>query len=85
MNIIKFDNDVSVKNIKLFRDSLLEGIVKAERELIIDFTNQKRADLAVMQVLIAAHNEAKLLKKKIKLSNVSPELKKGLIITGLIK
>lgn len=80
---IEVDENISVKNISSFKE-LVEGAVKKDN-ISLDFKNIHRTDLSFMQVIYALRLEASANKKKIKLLNVSHELKTQMVICGIVK
>jgi anti-anti-sigma factor len=79
---MKPDAEISVKNIKKFYAEISEELKKGS-ELAIDLSGVKRVDLAAVQVIIAAGRKARDMKKVVRLTGVSPEMKKLLGLSGI--
>jgi len=74
--------EINVKNIKKFYDDIAEEL-KSGSGLTIDLSGVKRVDLAAVQVIIAAGKKARDMKKVVRLTGVSPEMKKLLGLSGI--
>lgn len=83
MKILNVENSLSIKNINAFKDELM-GSLKQD-DVSIDFKQLQRADLSVLQVLFSAKSFASRNKKKIKLLNISSDLKNQMKICGIIQ
>ena len=83
MKKIEIKANLSVKNIRDFTQELLE--LDDELDLSLDFKNLKRADLVVLQLLAVLKKDAVKIKRKIKLINISQDLKMQMYMCGIIK
>ena len=79
---MKPQGDISIKNIGDFYNELKNEISRSG-EVLIDLSDVKRIDLAAAQLIIAAGKEARELKKVVRLTGVSPEMKKLLGYSGI--
>jgi anti-anti-sigma regulatory factor len=82
--MFELPENLSVKNIKDFYVRLGNGI-RNESEIILDFTNVRRVDLSVVQVLMAANRDFAKKGKQIKLKSVSENIKNQLHLAGFLK
>ncbi len=79
---MKFEKDITVKNIKKIYDEIVKEFEKND-ELIIDLTDVKRIDLSFAQLILAVGKKARELKKVIRVKGVSSELKLLFRLSGL--
>lgn len=77
------DENISIKNIKNFSEKLKDEISNSEGPVILDFSEVKRVDLSVVQVVMAAGRSARSVNKSIKLKNVSDTVKNQMQLCGL--
>ena len=77
------DSNVGIKNIKKFQASLMEELETEEKEIVLDFSDVKRVDLSVVQLIISAGRTARKSGKNIKLKYVSDEVKLQMHLCGL--
>lgn len=84
MQAIELREGLGVRNVKDFH-IMVQKALATDDEILLDFAEVGRADLSVMQVLMAAFREANQTGKVIKLKNVSKSIKRQLQICGLIK
>lgn len=83
--ILKMDPNSSIKNVNKLKDNLLMNIETGAEEIILDFSDLKRSDLSIMQLLLFIQDYCKNYDSVLKLKNVSSELKIQLVICGLLK
>lgn len=76
--------NAGVRNAAMIKDELLALLDKGE-DLTIDFANVRRADLSVVQLVIAAQKEVKARNLSLRLSGLSPEVKRDFWMCGIIK
>ncbi len=84
MVVLNIDSNIGIKKIKKFQSDLLAQLSE-EKEIALNFKDVRRLDLSTVQLIISAFEYAKSIKKRIKLLNVSDDIKKQLTICGLIK
>lgn len=84
MGTYKCAENAGVRNVAVIKDELLALLDKGE-DLAIDFADLKRVDLAVAQLVIAAQKEAKKRSLSLRLSGLSPEVKRDFWLCGIIK
>ncbi len=84
MTVINVPADISVKKVKEFHRGLIEAVDR-EGDLVLDFNEAERVDLAVMQVLLAAGRACRKRKKVLKIKAASEELKNQMRICGMLK
>ena len=77
------DENISIKNIKNFSDKIKDELANGEGPIVLDFSNVKRVDLSVVQVVISAGRSARSLNKAIKLKHVSDTVKNQMHLCGL--
>jgi anti-anti-sigma regulatory factor len=82
--VIQLREDLGIRNIKDFF-SQLKTAMSDEADLILDFSNLRRLDLSVVQVIMAANRELLKKGKKIILKSASKDVKKQLFISGFAK
>ena len=79
---MKPEGDLSIKNIKRFYDDLKDELERGS-EIVVDLSNVKRVDLAAVQVIIAAGKSAAKLKKVLRLTGVSGDVKRLFRLSGM--
>ena len=84
MKVIELSEDVGVKNIKSFYLELKNVLESDESEIILDFSEVRRVDLSLIQVIMAADRELKRQGKKITLKYISGDIKEQLYLTRLL-
>lgn len=84
MYIIEVDEFVNVKHIKQFADEVMT-VLRAEKDIVIDFTKSKRLDLSVVQVILSLLKTARQLNKTVKFKGVNDTVKKQLKLCGVIR
>lgn len=84
MKEIILKEDAGVKTIKLLHQTLADAL-DAESEIVLDFSNVKRLDLAVVQLIYAAGKEARRNNKALKMKSVSEAVKRQMWLGGLMK
>ncbi|MCX8123262.1 MAG: STAS domain-containing protein [Spirochaetes bacterium] len=84
MYIIEIDEFVNVKHIKQFADEVA-AILRAEKDIVLDFTKSKRLDLSVVQVILSLLKTAKQQNKTVKFKGVNDTIKKQLKLCGVIR
>ena len=77
------NENISIKNIKDFSSKLKDKISNSEGTVILDFSNVKRVDLSVVQVVLSAGRSARSESKSIRLKNVSDTVKNQMQLCGL--
>lgn len=83
MNILEVPEDIGIKNIKKFH-SELGGLISNESEkIILDFSNVKRVDLSLVQILLALGQKFNGKEDKIILRSTSEGVKKQLKLAGI--
>lgn len=80
--MITLDSDIGIKKIQVLYDSIRDEFKKSD-EVIIDFSNVDRADLSVIQLVIAAGREAKSTGKTLKLKSMQRSIKYQMQICAL--
>ncbi|MGB4268699.1 MAG: STAS domain-containing protein, partial [Spirochaetota bacterium] len=70
MYIIEVDEFVNVKHVKQFADEVIT-VLRAEKDIVIDFTKSKRLDLSVVQVILSLLKTARQLNKTVKFKGVN--------------
>ena len=63
--------------------SELKDEYENNKEVTIDFSNVKRIDLSIVQIIIAAGRSAKRDGKRIRIKSLSEDVKKQMKICGL--
>ena len=81
---MKPEGVIDVKNVNGFYDELKTEINNND-EIILDLSKVKRIDLSAAQVIIAAGEKVKQLKKVLKITGISHDLKKILKLAGIQK
>jgi len=76
------DDNMGIKRIKIFYNELREELAGVD-EITIDFSNLRRADLSLIQLIVAAGREARKKGKTIKLKYVSDIIKTQMSVCGL--
>lgn len=84
MKLIELEENTGIKNIHRLYSSLGEAI-ESNAEIVLDFRNVRRIDLAVAQVLIAVIRRAHGAGKIIKLQKVNDTIREQLVICGILK
>lgn len=79
---MKPEGIINIKNINSFYTELKKEI-SANNVIIIDFSDVYRIDLSAAQVIIAAGEKVKELKKVIKITGISHDLKRILKLAGI--
>ena len=74
------DDDAIVDIYKDFTDN-----IKSEDEIVLDFKNFERIDMALLQLILSGQHYAKNENKMIKIKNTGSEVKKQLKILNLVK
>ena len=80
--MLQVEENISVKNIKSVYEKLKGEFSKSD-EVMLDFTNVKRMDLSVIQLIIAAGRYARENSKTLRLRYVSDYLKEQMHICGI--
>lgn len=80
--MLLLDEDVGIKQIKNLYE-LLTKELEAPGELVIDFSNVRRIDLSVAQLIIAAGRESAAKEKPVKLKAIPDDVKYQLQLCGL--
>lgn len=80
--MILLDEDVGIKQIKGLYE-LLKIELDEPGELVIDFSNVRRIDLSVAQLIIAAGRESAANDKPVKLKSIPDDVKYQLHLCGL--
>ncbi len=81
---MKPEGVIDVKNVNGFYDELKTEINNND-EIILDLSKVKRIDLSAAQVIIAAGEKVKQLKKVLRITGISHDLKKILKLAGIQK
>ena len=84
MTTIVLENDVSIKNIKIFYQQISRAL-DTDSGLLLDFSNVKRADLSLLQVIMSANREFAKQGKKFLLKSVSENVKEQMHLCRLVK
>lgn len=79
---MKPEGIINIKNVNSFYNEL-KNEISANNVIIIDFSNVYRIDLSAAQVIIAAGEKVKELKKVIKITGISHDLKRILKLAGI--
>lgn len=79
---MKPEGIINIKNINSFYTEL-KNEISANNVIIIDFSDVYRIDLSAAQVIIAAGEKVKELKKVIKITGISHDLKRILKLAGI--
>ena len=82
MTVIKLGENVGVKSVRSFHQSLVKAF-RDDSEIIIDFSGTRRLDLSVVQVLIAAGREARAASKTFRMRGASETVRQQLAMCGL--
>ena len=80
--MIKLEPEINVKKIKELHAAILDEF-KSGDEVLMDFTDVERVDLAVVQVILAAGRAAKAAGKTVKLKSVPRFVKHQMQICGV--
>ncbi len=80
--MIVLNEDISIKYAAQFYQDI-KNELGDEEKVILDFSNVKRIDLSIAQIIVAAGREAKDIGKSVKLKSVSDTVKHQLQICGL--
>ena len=75
---------LSVKDASDLRRQFLD-LFEGAKALHLDMTKLERADAAVMQVFIAAVKEGKKRKVSVTFKNISPSVRKQMVLCGMLK
>lgn len=84
MKEIVLKEDVGVKTIKELHQTIA-GAFDTDSEIVLDFSNVKRLDLAVVQLVLAAAREAKKSNKSLRMKSVSEPVRRQMWLGGLMK
>jgi anti-anti-sigma regulatory factor len=76
------EENLTIKNSKKFYDDFAEEFKKGD-EIVMDFSQVKRIDLSIVQIIVAAGRKARQEGKTIKLKSVLPEVKDQMMFCGL--
>ncbi|HPS58755.1 MAG TPA: STAS domain-containing protein [Spirochaetota bacterium] len=79
---MKPEGIINIKNINNFYTEL-KNEISINNEIIIDFSNVNRIDTSAAQVIIAAGEKVKELKKVLKITGISHDLKTILKLAGI--
>lgn len=79
---MKPEGIINIKNINSFYTEL-KNEISTNNEIIIDLSNVNRIDMSAAQIIIAAGEKVKELKKVIKITGISHDLKKILKLAGI--
>ncbi|HSV97393.1 MAG TPA: STAS domain-containing protein [Spirochaetota bacterium] len=82
MTMIKLREDSGVRSVKSFHRALLNAF-RDDSDIVIDFSEARRVDLSIAQVLIAAGKEARAKSKSLRIRGVSETVRHQLSICGL--
>lgn len=82
MTVIRLRENTGVKNVGSFHQSLVKAF-REDADILIDFSETRRLDLSVMQVLIAAGREARAKSKTFRMRGASETVRRQLSICGL--
>ncbi len=82
--LIELPADAGIKTIKRLYLKLVADI-KKEPEIIMDFKNIRRIDLALAQMIMAANRELNKNGKQFMVKSVSKNIKKQLYLAGFSK
>ncbi len=85
MATITLPEDISIKKIKEFYNQILDMMKSNDRDMVVDFSAVKRADLAVYQVLLACAKECREKKKVLKVKGASSTVKGQMMLCGIIR
>lgn len=77
------DENISIKHADAVRKSLLSLIEKGD--VIVDFTNVRRIDCSIAQILIGAMKEGKKRGVSIKVAGLSDYIRSQFEICGIIR
>ncbi|MCX7679719.1 MAG: STAS domain-containing protein [Spirochaetes bacterium] len=77
--------DISITNVRKLHAQLAEAIEIDGEDVIVDFTNVKRTDLSVYQVLIAFARECRRRRRILKIKGANPKVKEQLLLCGMIR
>ncbi len=82
MTVIKLREDSGVKNVRSFHRDLLKAF-RDGSDIAIDFSDTRRVDLSIVQVLVAAGREARNRSLSFRMRGVSGTIRRQLVICGL--
>jgi anti-anti-sigma regulatory factor len=82
MTVIKLKEDPGVKSVRSFQQALVAAF-RGDSDIVIDFSEARRVDLSIAQVLIAAGKEARARSKSLRMRGVSETVRRQLAICGL--
>jgi anti-anti-sigma factor len=82
MAVFKLEEDTGIKKIRQFQSELRDAI-RAQDEVMLDFTAVRRLDCAAIQVVLAAARELREASRSLKMRGVNEAIRNQLYLCGL--